>query len=174
MKSNPSPLRTPEERVQMSDLLTEERKKAQNAYNKKRQNEGFTQIYGKGWARLRMLISLKKYSALTLYLYLAENVDAGRGALITSQKVLGEETGLSRSTIWRAMNYLEETGAIVRIKLKGASYAYALNDTEVWKSWHGAKEQSAFRTKTLSKKTDRPGSVRGRFPVMLEEANIAR
>ncbi|MBM1715999.1 hypothetical protein JQV55_20690, partial [Sulfitobacter geojensis] len=56
-------LRTPEERMQMRDLINEEREKAQQEYKKSRQNEGFTQVYERGWMRLRLLISENKSAA---------------------------------------------------------------------------------------------------------------
>lgn len=161
-------LRTPEERMQMRDLINEEREKAQQEYKKSRQNEGFTQVYERGWMRLRLLIAQNK-SAAILYSYLAQHMDASCGAVVASQELLGEETGLSRTTLWRASKYLEEVGALVRFTVGGSVYAYALNETEVWKSWDSAKETAAFRTKTLARKSDQPGRVQRRIQVMLKD-----
>lgn len=161
-------LKTPEERMQMRDLINEEREKAQQEYKKSRQNEGFTQVYERGWMRLRLLIAQNK-SAAILYSYLAQHMDASCGAVVASQELLGEETGLSRTTLWRASKHLEEVGALVRFTVGGSVYAYALNETEVWKSWDSAKETAAFRTKTLARKSDQPGKVQRRIQVMLKE-----
>lgn len=160
--------RTPEERMQMRDLLSQEREKVQKEYQRSRQNEGFTQVYEKGWMRLRVLIMENK-SAAVLYAYLAQHMDASCGALVASQEVLREETGLSRTTLWRASKHLEEVGALVRFVVGGSVYAYALNDSEVWKSWDSAKETAAFRTKTLARKSDQPGRVQRRIQVMVRE-----
>jgi biotin operon repressor len=161
-------LRTPEERAQFRDLINAERENAQRTYSKSRQNEGFTQVYEKGWVRLRFLI-VQNRSAAVLYSYLAQHIDPSNGALVASQTVLGDETGLSRTTLWRASNYLEKVGAMVRFKVGGSVYAYALNEAEVWKTWDSAKETAAFRTKTLARKSDQPGQVRRRIKVMLKE-----
>lgn len=168
MEPTHTPFRTPEERAQMRDLINEERDRAQNSYSKSRQNEGFTQVYEKGWVRLRLLIS-ENPSAAILYAYLAQHIDPSSGAIVASQAFLGEQIGMSRTTIWRASKCLEEAGALIRFKIGGSIYAYALNDSEVWKSWDSAKETAAFRTKTLARKSDRNGAVQRRIQVMLKD-----
>ncbi|SFJ15303.1 replication/maintenance protein RepL [Celeribacter neptunius] len=172
MKPESALLKTPEERMQMRDLINEEREKIQKEYNKKRQNEGFTQVYDRGWVRLRSLITQNR-SAAILYSYLAQHLDASCGALVASQEVLGEETGLSRTTLWRASKYLEEAGALIRFTVGGSVYAYALNEAEIWKSWDSAKEASAFRTKTLARKSDQPGRVQRRIQFMVNDRKEA-
>lgn len=161
-------LRTPDERAKMRDLINEEREKVQKTYNKGRQNEGFTQVYESGWVRLRNLISQNR-SAAILYSYLAQHIDASCGAIVASQELLCEETGLSRTTLWRSSKHLEDVGALVRFTVGGSVYAYALNEAEVWKSWDSAKETAAFRTKTLARKSDQPGRVQRRIQVMLKD-----
>jgi biotin operon repressor len=173
MKPDTPLLKTPDERAQMRDLINDERDQVQKAYDKTRHNAGFTQVYEKGWMRLRFLI-VQNRSAAILYSYLAQHIDASCGAVVASQDLLGEETGLSRTTLWRASKYLEELGALVRFKVGGSVYAYALNETEVWKSWDSAKETAAFRTKTLARKSDQPGHVRRRIKIMVKDGGEAQ
>lgn len=131
-------------------------------------NVNFVQVYPKGWERIRALIAKNK-SAAILYAYLAEHIDPAAGAVVASQDLLSEETGISRTTIWRASKYLEEVGALIRLKVSGQVYAYCLDPSEVWKAWDTAKKTAAFNTKTIVKKADQEGSVKRRIQVLMKE-----
>ena len=58
---------------------------------------------------------------------LAEHIDPSCGAVVVSQDVLAEMVGVSERTIRRATAYLEEVLALVRIRVSGSVYAYALD-----------------------------------------------
>lgn len=133
-----------EQRAQRKDEVLKSRDLA-------RENGGFSQVYGKGWERLRELINSNKSAAL-LYSFVAENADANGGILVAEQDVIAGELGISRTTLWRATAHLEKAGALLRIKVGSGVYAYALSPDEVWKSWNTAKETAVFRTKTLISK----------------------
>jgi len=163
--------------------LTEAEKKARQAeYEAKEKaareeqrtaDRDFAKVYSAGFERIRHLIFANR-SAAVLYTYLAQHLDASTGSVVASQEVLSEETGLSRTTLWRASKYLEsnEVKALVRIKVGGSVWAYCLNPTEVWKSWDNSKPNAAFLTRTLVKKTDRDNqNVKRRLQVMMKEIN---
>lgn len=132
-------------------------------------NRDFTQVYPKGWLRIRYL--LKENPPLArLYVFLAQHIDSTCGAVVASIQVMADELQVSTRTIKRHLKELEQHGALVRIRLAGSVYAYALDPEEVWKSWEAGKDMAAFRTKTLVKKSDRANAlVRRRLMVMLGE-----
>lgn len=128
-------------------------------------DSNFVKVYPAGWQRLRELIPANK-SAAIVYTFLAENIDETAGAVTVSQELLCDTLGLSRTTIWRAITYLCEIGAIVKIPVSGSVNAYALNADEVWKSIKVRKSYAAYTTKTLAKKD---GTVNRKMRVMYKE-----
>ena len=136
-------------------------------------NSDFTQVYAKGWARMKDLL-LTNPTTARLYMFLAEHMDQSVGAVCVSQELMAEELGVSVITIRRLTKILEDKNAVVRIKVGTGVYAYALDPTEVWKSWNTTKSTAAFTTRTLVKKADRSnGDVRRRLQVMFKEAGEA-
>lgn len=133
---------------------------------KRRADNNFIKVYPQGWQHLRRLIDNHPQAA-KLYAFLAENIDSGVGAVVASQVLLAEEMGVSERTIRRLSKYLEDNGALLRIKVQGNLYAYALNPAEVWKSWKDNKDYAAFNTRTLARNTDNP-DVKRRLNVMLK------
>ncbi len=135
----------------------------------KRQNRDFVQVYGKGWKRLQSLI-VANPGAARIYAFLAQHISGDSGAVVVSQEVMADELDVHVKTIKRHTKALEDAGALVRIRVGGGVYAYALDPTEVWKSWDGKKELAAFNTKTLVRKSDREnGQVRRQLRVMMHE-----
>ena len=98
-----------------------------------------------------------------VYAVLAEHIDPSCGAVVVSQDVLAEMVGVSERTIRRATAYLEEVLALVRIRVSGSVYAYALDPKEVWRAWDCQKEQAAFLTRTLVKKNGQNALVKRRL-----------
>lgn len=133
-----------------------------------RENKGFVQVYPQGWKRIRSLMS-ENPTAAKVYAVLAEHIDPACGAVVVSQDVLAEMVGVSERTIRRATAYLEEALALVRIRVSGSVYAYALSPHEVWRAWDCQKEQAAFITRTLVKKSDQNALVKRRLQMMLKE-----
>jgi Fe2+ or Zn2+ uptake regulation protein len=133
-----------------------------------RENRNFVQVYPQGWRRLRMLIS-DNPAAAKVYALLAENIDPSAGAVVVAQAVLAEMTGTSERTVRRATAYLEEQRALVRIKIGGGVYAYALNPSEVWRAWDIGKDSAAFITRTLVKKSGENSTIHRRLQVMIRE-----
>lgn len=118
-----------------------------------RKNHGFTQIYPKGWERIRDLSKDKQgVAAIALYSFLAEHIEPAVGAVVADQQFLADRLGVSRSTVKRWIGILECKDALVRIPVAGKVCAYALNPHEVWKGYNTSKDYSAFVTKTLVNK----------------------
>ncbi|HHU4268476.1 TPA: helix-turn-helix domain-containing protein, partial [Escherichia coli] len=100
-------------------------------------NGPFTQVYQKGWERIRELSKDKQgVVAIPLYSFLAEHIDPSCGAVVADQQFLADKLGVSRSTIKRWLNYLESKNALVRIPVAGKVCAYALDPHEVWKGYN--------------------------------------
>lgn len=134
-----------------------------------KKNSGFVQVYPKGWQRLQALI-LTNPSAARVYAFLAEHIDSTCGAVVVSQQVLADELGVVERTIRRHTAWLEEQGALVRIKISTGVYAYALDPEEVWRSWDTKKDHAAFVTKTLVSKRDRENeTIKRKLSIMLHE-----
>jgi DNA-binding transcriptional regulator YhcF (GntR family) len=135
-------------------------------------NRDFTQVYPKGWKRLQSLIRDNPQGA-RIYSFLAEHMDGDCGAVVVSQDVLAEALDVHERTIRRITKKLEDDGAIVRIKVGTGVYAYALDPSEVWRSWDDKKAHAAFTTKTLVRKADREnGQVRRKLKVMMGEPEL--
>lgn len=149
--------------------LTEQSLRQAQAEEEARKNKGFTQVYSKGWQRIRDL--LREFPAgAAMYAFLAEHIDPSCGAVVCSQQLLAEELGISERYVRTVSKRLEEMGALVRVKISAGTYAYALDPSEVWKSFDSAKPYAVFKTKTLARKADN-GSVRRRVQVMLHGAD---
>jgi hypothetical protein len=148
------------------DLADEDRARKEAEQAKRRQNRDFVQVYPKGFKRLRAL--MKEYPlAAQVYAFFAEHIDEGTGSVVVSQELLADELGVSRRSIIRATQWLDENCIVVRIKLGGSAiYAYCLNPDEVWRYIDDAKDYAAFRTKTLARKSDN-GDVRRKLKIMV-------
>jgi hypothetical protein len=125
-------------------------------------NKGFTQVYSKGWKRVREL-SKGNSGAAGLYAFFAENIDPACGAVVCDQQFLAEQMEVNRSTISRWLKYLEDNRALVRIPVAGRVCAYALDPHEVWKGYDNGKNYAAFVTKTL---VNKDGSIKRRIMAM--------
>lgn len=129
-----------------------------------RKNKGFTQTYPKGWQRIRELVKDKQgTAAVGLYSFFAEHIDPSCGAVVADQQFLADQMGVSRSTISRWLNYLEDKKALVRIPVAGKVCAYALDPHEVWKGYNNSKEYAAFVTRTL---VNNDGEIKRRIMAM--------
>ena len=162
---------TPEKRLQRFMQLVKEKLDEDQKARETKKNKDFVQVYEKGFHRIASLIS-KNPSAAKLYVFLAEHIEPGTGAVIASQELLAEELGVTTRTIRRLTKALEEEGAIIRIRLgAGSIYAYCLDPEEVWKSWETSKKYAAFKTKTLARKEDN-GDIKRRLMVMLKGEEV--
>ena len=109
--------------------------------------------------------------AAKMYAFLAKHIDSGVGAVVASQALMAEKFNVSERTIRRLSKYLEDNDALIRIKIQGNLYAYALNPEEVWKSWKDGKDYAAFNTRTLARNKDNT-DVKRRLNVMLKNKSM--
>ena len=158
-------------RQRLADFAAADRRREEEAEDGKK-NYGFVQVYPKGWARLRALIKANP-AAARVYAFLAEHIDGDAGAVVVSQAVLALEFGVHRRTVIRHLQFLEKAGALVKIRVGGSVYAYALDPEEVWRSWNDKKELAAFTTRTLVRKADKGnGQVRRKLKVMMDQPEL--
>lgn len=156
-------------RIRMAEFFARDKEKEVKEELKRTANRGFVQVYPKGWRRLQKLMK-DNPSAARVYAFLAEHIDENCGALVVSQEVMAKELGVHKRTIVRLCKQLDDAGAVVRIKVGTGVTAYALDPTEIWKSWDDKKDSAAFITKTLVLKSDREnGQVRRKLKVMMGE-----
>lgn len=163
-------LRTPIEREQMRERLAAGRDEKISDAEKRRMNTDFVQVYPKGWARMRELLrETKSQAPLLLYTFIAEHIDPDGGVLVADQETICEAIGVSRTTLWRAITFLEEKNALLRIVVGGSVSAYALDPTEVWKSWDSAKESAVFSTRTMVRKSAQSDEIKRRMQLMMKQ-----
>lgn len=156
-------------RIRMAEFAAQDKEREDRDEALKRSNKNFVQVYPKGWMRLQYLIKTNP-SAARIYAFLAENIDGSAGAVVVSQELMAESLEVHVITIKRQTKYLEDVGALVRIKVGTGVYAYALNPEEIWRSYDDAKDLSAFTTRTLVKKSDKAnGNVKRKLRMMMGE-----
>lgn len=148
-------------RVRQRELVIMGEKEAQEREDA-RKNKGFTQVYAKGWKRVREL-SQGNPGAAGLYAFFAENIDPTCGAVVCDQQFLADQFEVNTRTIRNWLKYLEDNNAVVRIPFAGRVCAYALDPHEVWKGYDNSKEYAAFRTKAL---VNKDGEVKRRIMSM--------
>jgi hypothetical protein len=138
-------------------------------YEEERKNRCFTQIYPKGWSRIREILK-KNPQAACLYSFFAEHIDPTCGAVVADQQFLANQMNVSIRTIQRWLSFLENESALIRIPVAGKVCAYALDPHEVWKGYNTGKEYAAFLTKTL---VNKDGEIQRRIISMFsnEEKN---
>lgn len=163
-------MRSPAEREQMAERLAAGRDQKISDEEKRRMNDGFVQVYSKGWARMRELLrETKSQAPLLLYTFIAEHMDADGGVVVADQETICEAIGVSRTTLWRAITFLEERNALLRIVVGGSVSAYALDPSEIWRSWDSAKERAVFRTRTVVRTSAQSDQVKRRMMIMMKE-----
>ena len=72
-------------------------------------------------------------SAFKVFMFIIKNMDANN-ALVVSMDALEEALGLSRSTLDKAIKYLEENKWL-RIRKQGTSNVYVINPEIAWTGW---------------------------------------
>ena len=150
--------------------LSDEAIKLEKKDEEERKNRGFTQIYPKGWSRIREILK-KNPQAACLYSFFAEHIDPTCGAVVADQQFLANQMNVSIRTIQRWLIFIENEFALIRIPVAGKVCAYALDPHEVWKGYNNNKEYAAFLTKTL---VNKDGEIQRRIISMLspEEKGI--
>lgn len=114
-----------------------------------KKNSGFVQVYPKGFARLESLCGRQE---LRLYIFIAKHMDDSAGIVFCDQDFLAKKMGVAKRTIIRWVKYLEDAGAIFKIRIGSGYNGYAINPLEFWKGYDNNKSYAVFNTKTLSSK----------------------
>jgi hypothetical protein len=107
-------------------------------------NDNFVQLYVDN---LDLIISMtsENPASVKVFIWLLKHMDK-RNALVISQQALAEATGMSRTTIFRATQYLKEKKAIQIFK-SGSTNIYAVNAQVAWKSTADNKKYAWFDAK---------------------------
>ena len=149
-------------KARMADLEREDAER-EAELEEARKNNGFTQVYPKGWKRIMELAKSGASGAAGLYAFFAQHIDPSCGAVVCDQQFLADEFKVNRSTISRWLSQLEQQNAVVRIPVAGRVCAYALDPYEVWKGYNTTKCYAAFSTKTL---VNKDGNIERRIKSM--------
>lgn len=168
-KAGPVAIVTPEDRAARARELESIERREEEERERARRNADFVQFTRRGMAEYRGLIDRSPVAAKLLVL-MAERMDY-QNALVCSSAVLEELTGLSRTTIYRAITLLREERWINVIKV-GSANAYMVNSGVFWTSY-GNRKHTAFNATILATSSEQPegeklpGSVElRRFPFL--------
>lgn len=148
-----------------------EEKKQLEIEESAKKNYGFTQLSDDVSDTYAAMMLGKHANAAGVLLLIAKRMDRHTNALVASQKALEELTGLSRTSLWRAIKHLQDHSWIQIIKI-GTANAYIVNSQVFWKN-HGDKKHTVFNatviaTSTEQEQLDPSRSVALRkFPVLL-------
>ena len=161
--------RSAEERAQFAERLAQGRDEDASREEQRTANRDFSQVYPKGWTRIRALLNESKSRApLLLYTFIAEHMDADGGALVVDQETLCEALGVSRTTLWRAITFLEERNALLRVNVGGSVSAYALTRPRSGKAGTAKRKRLFSARKLLFARAART-QVKRRMQLMLSE-----
>lgn len=125
------------------------------ARERARKNADFVQFTRRGMAEYRGLIDRSPVAAKLLVL-MAERMDY-QNALVCSSAVLEELTGLSRTTIYRAVKLLRDERWLDVIKV-GSANAYLVNSGVFWTSY-GDRKHTSFQATILATSSEQEGNV---------------
>ncbi len=116
-------------------------------------NKNFIQISrGIGTKALAYVIS-ENAVAGQLYMFFIENMDVNSNSIMVSHKILEEVLGKSRTTIFRAVSFLEESGLIAIGKV-GNTNVYILNPEVAWATSRDKKDFVNFKGNILLGRTE--------------------
>lgn len=116
-------------------------------------NIDFVQFNRKNMSAVRLLMR-KDSVAAELFMFLTQWMDRGN-CVSCSQKLLQEVLGRSRTTIYKAINHLKESGLLMVAK-QGTANVYILNPQVVWSTWNSNKKYCGFEgTILISKEENR-------------------
>ena len=106
--------------------------KASVEHEEAKKNRNFTQMYPKGWQRVRELLKDKQgISAIQLYSFF-EHIDPTCGAVVSDQQFSGKNGRLDKNYS-SLVDVPKEKNALVRIPVAGKVCAYALDLTRCGK-----------------------------------------
>lgn len=119
-------------------------------------NADFVQVYRRNMRAFRGIIH-KNPLAAEIFYFLMENMDYGN-SLACSYAVLQEVTSASRTSIWRAVKFLEEKNH-VSISKMGNCNVYHVNAEVAWTTWGNGKKYAKFKATVLISESEQDSSV---------------
>lgn len=114
-------------------------------------NIDFVQFNRKNMSAVRLLMR-KDSVAAELFMFLSQWMDRGN-CVSCSQKLLQEVLGRSRTTVYKAINHLKESGLLMVAK-QGTANVYILNPEVVWSTWNTSKKYCEFEGRILISKEE--------------------
>lgn len=126
--------------------VIEQAEKRQRKEDKNSPYDNFAQMnleHSKDWR----LLSRQNHVAAEILWFLIEHSDR-YNALVCSSKILEEALNYSRVTIFRAVNFLKDTG-FIDVKKSGNTNVFLINSEIAWKSWGTKYKYAEFSAKVL-------------------------
>jgi len=109
-----------------------------------RVNANFVQLYDDN-LDLIMLMTKENPTAVSVFLWIVKYMDS-RNALVASQQSMAENLGLHKNTIYLAVKYLKEKGALTVLRSSN-THIFALNAQIVWRDTADSKRFAHFDAK---------------------------
>ena len=129
----------------------DEREKKAQERKKKSPYNNFAQMNLDHSKEIRALIK-QNANAYMIFTFIVEHMDR-YNALACSNKVFQEALGLSRTTVYRAIDTLKTSGFVYISKL-GTTNVYLANDDLVWKSWAKNRDYCDFPANIILAKSE--------------------
>ena len=139
-------VRTDADRVLREHEQQQEEERQREAQAQAQKNIGFVQLDEISIDTLAQL-AFKVPASVGLLLMMAKRMSR-TNALVASQQALMELTGMSRSSLYRAIKELQERLYIDVVKI-GSANAYIINSNVFWKS-HGDKKHTVFNATVIA------------------------
>lgn len=121
------------------------------------QNLDFVQVsrtYLKEWRAL----TRKNPLASEILMYLIEHMGRTTNAVVCSYVTLTEVTGMSRSSVARAMRVLKDDAWIDAVKIGNAT-AYGINARAFWQASRNQKKYAIFQATVIASATEQDAGV---------------
>lgn len=144
-----------EELSQIVERVKEDLKEEQERAAEEK-NVGFVQVYRKNMKAFRGIIQQNPLAAEIFY-FLMENMDYGN-SLACSYAVLQEVTNSSRTSVWRAVKFLQEKNH-VSISKMGNCNVYHVNAEVAWTTWGNGKKYAKFKATVLISESEQDSAV---------------
>lgn len=133
------------------DLRKAEEQEAEQR-KRERDNPPFVQLYkGTGTKAIQWLFTKNAFAG-QLFLFFLENMN-NKNLVVASQQLLIEEFGKGRTTIYRAIKFLEEHN-FINVARIGSANAYILNPEIAFQDGHDKKKYVAFEGTILLSKEE--------------------
>jgi hypothetical protein len=113
-----------------------------------RDNYNFVQINREYLRNMRELTA-KSPLAMTILFYLTEHMGRTTNAVVCSYRTLGEVTGLSRTSVAKAIKILKQDNWIDAIKIGNAT-AYCINERVAWQAGRNERQYAKFSATVIA------------------------